>query len=102
MSTAVCVRDKVSTAVCLDVKHEVPFKPLPTSEVMLIIIQIHLRTSSTNFLISQPTKLYIISKGRVLVESFLVKLTLLLKGTATAAPEKFGETLSDEQQRGGG
>ena len=41
-------------------------------------------------------------QGRGLVESFLVKLTLLLKGTATAAPEKFGETLTDEQQRGGG
>jgi hypothetical protein len=40
-------------------------------------------------------------QGRGLVESFLVKLTLLLKGTATAAPEKFGETLTDEQQRGG-
>ena len=40
-------------------------------------------------------------KGRGLVESFLVKLTLLLKGTAMAAPEKFGETLTDEQQRGG-
>ncbi|GAX84335.1 hypothetical protein CEUSTIGMA_g11757.t1 [Chlamydomonas eustigma] len=40
-------------------------------------------------------------KGRSLVETFLVKLGLLLKGTATAAPEKFGESLSEEQQRGG-
>ena len=41
-------------------------------------------------------------KGRVLVEGFLSRLHLLLKGSAMASPEKFGETSSDEHMRGGG
>lgn len=36
-----------------------------------------------------------------MVETFLSKLQLLLRGTASASPDKFGETLADEQQRGG-
>jgi hypothetical protein len=40
-------------------------------------------------------------KGRMLVECFVNKLQLLLRGTATASPEKFGETLEEEQIRAG-
>ena len=48
-----------------------------------------------------PFPSLLVPQSRTLVEAFLVKLGLLLRGTATAAPEKFGETLTDEQQRGG-
>lgn len=34
-------------------------------------------------------------------ESFLNKLSLLLKGTVAAPSERFGETLADEHLRGG-
>lgn len=40
-------------------------------------------------------------KGRQFRESFLTKLTLLLRGTVAAPAERFGETLSDEHVRGG-
>ncbi|KAG1658978.1 hypothetical protein FOA52_008300 [Chlamydomonas sp. UWO 241] len=40
-------------------------------------------------------------KGRVMVEAFVSRLLLLLRGTAVASPDKFGETLADEQARGG-
>jgi len=40
-------------------------------------------------------------KGRSFVEAFLSKLQLILRGTVTAPPEKFGETLVDEHMRGG-
>lgn len=40
-------------------------------------------------------------KGRIFREAFLTKLTLLLKGTVAATPERFGETLADEHTRGG-
>lgn len=40
-------------------------------------------------------------KGRVFREAFIAKLGLLLRGTVTAPPERFGETLSDEHVRGG-
>lgn len=40
-------------------------------------------------------------KGRALVEGFLSRLQLLLKGSATASVDKFGETISDEHKRGG-
>lgn len=41
-------------------------------------------------------------KGRMFRESFLTKLSLLLRGTVAAPAERFGETLADEHLRGGG
>ncbi|KAL5993080.1 ARP2/3 actin-organizing complex subunit Arc5 [Asimina triloba] len=40
-------------------------------------------------------------KGRTFHDSFLTKLSLLLKGTVVAPPDKFGETLQDERVNGG-
>ena len=40
-------------------------------------------------------------KGRVFRESFIGKLGLLLRGTVSAPPDRFGETLADEHIRGG-
>lgn len=40
-------------------------------------------------------------KGRVFHDLFLTKLSLLLKGTVVAPPDRFGETLQDERTNGG-
>ncbi|XP_042983117.1 dynamin-like protein ARC5 isoform X3 [Carya illinoinensis] len=40
-------------------------------------------------------------KGRTFHDLFLTKLSLLLKGTVVAPPDKFGETLQDERTNGG-
>ncbi|KAJ3671652.1 hypothetical protein LUZ60_007731 [Juncus effusus] len=40
-------------------------------------------------------------KARVFHDSFLTKLSLLLKGTVVAPPDKFGETLQDERINSG-
>ncbi|CAK9236168.1 unnamed protein product [Sphagnum tenellum] len=40
-------------------------------------------------------------KGRIFRDSFLSKLSLLLRGTVAAPVEKFGETLQDERVHGG-
>ncbi|KAL1831791.1 hypothetical protein ACET3Z_001442 [Daucus carota] len=40
-------------------------------------------------------------KGRAFHDLFLTKLSLLLKGTVVAPPDKFGETLQDERVNGG-
>ncbi|KAH6757360.1 P-loop containing nucleoside triphosphate hydrolases superfamily protein [Perilla frutescens var. hirtella] len=40
-------------------------------------------------------------KGRAFHDLFLTKLSLLLKGTVLAPPDKFGETLLDERVNGG-
>lgn len=40
-------------------------------------------------------------RGRMFREAFLTRLALLLRGTVSAPPEKFGETLADEHIRGG-
>ncbi|XP_039117129.1 dynamin-like protein ARC5 [Dioscorea cayenensis subsp. rotundata] len=40
-------------------------------------------------------------KGRAFHDSFLMKISLLLKGTVVAPPDKFGETLQDERTNGG-
>ncbi|KAG5040597.1 hypothetical protein JHK85_013073 [Glycine max] len=40
-------------------------------------------------------------KGRAFHDMFLTKLSLLLKGTVVAPPDKFGETLQDERINGG-
>ena len=47
----------------------------------------------------EPEKLK--DKGRVFRESFISKLGLLLRGTVSAPPDRFGETLTDEHIRGG-
>lgn len=47
----------------------------------------------------EPEKLK--EKGRVFRESFISKLGLLLRGTVSAPPDRFGETLTDEHIRGG-
>lgn len=40
-------------------------------------------------------------RGRTFHDSFLTKLSLLLKGSVVAPPDKFGETLQDERVNGG-
>lgn len=40
-------------------------------------------------------------KGRIFHDLFLTKLSLLLKGTVVAPPDRFGETLQDERANGG-
>ncbi len=40
-------------------------------------------------------------RGRVFREAFLSRLALLLRGTVSAPPDQFGETLADEHIRGG-
>ncbi|KAH9308354.1 hypothetical protein KI387_036265, partial [Taxus chinensis] len=40
-------------------------------------------------------------KGRLFRDSFLAKLSLLLKGTVVAPPDRFGEMLQDERVHGG-
>ncbi|XWS39690.1 hypothetical protein CRYUN_Cryun18bG0076500 [Craigia yunnanensis] len=40
-------------------------------------------------------------KGRAFNDLFITKLSLLLKGTVVAPPDKFGETLVDERNNGG-
>uniref|UniRef100_A0A6N2L9Y3 Dynamin-type G domain-containing protein n=1 Tax=Salix viminalis TaxID=40686 RepID=A0A6N2L9Y3_SALVM len=40
-------------------------------------------------------------KGRKFHDLFITKLSLLLKGTVVAPPDKFGETLQDERSSGG-
>ncbi|PIA47559.1 hypothetical protein AQUCO_01400301v1 [Aquilegia coerulea] len=40
-------------------------------------------------------------KGRIFHDAFLTKLSLLLKGSVVAPPDKFGETLQDERVNGG-
>ncbi|GBG59025.1 hypothetical protein CBR_g24372 [Chara braunii] len=40
-------------------------------------------------------------RGRMFRDAFLAKLSLLLRGTVAAPPEKFGETLQDERVHGG-
>ncbi|XP_020887588.1 dynamin-like protein ARC5 isoform X2 [Arabidopsis lyrata subsp. lyrata] len=40
-------------------------------------------------------------RGRTFHDLFLTKLSLLLKGTVVAPPDKFGETLQDERTQGG-
>jgi len=47
----------------------------------------------------EPEKLK--EKGRIFRESFIAKLGLLLRGTVSAPPDRFGETLTDEHIRGG-
>lgn len=47
----------------------------------------------------EPEKLK--DKGRIFREAFIAKLALLLRGTVSAPPDRFGETLADEHIRGG-
>ena len=40
-------------------------------------------------------------RGRMFVERFLTKLSLLLRGTTVAPAARFGETLDEERTKGG-
>ncbi|KAI3870253.1 hypothetical protein MKW92_010704 [Papaver armeniacum] len=51
--------------------------------------------------LSNLDELKLKEKGRLFHDSFLTKLSLLLKGTVVAPPDKFGETLQDERVNGG-
>lgn len=55
----------------------------------------------TNIEISNLDEVKLKEKGRAFHDSFLTKLSLLLKGTVVAPPDKFGETLQDERNNGG-
>jgi hypothetical protein len=48
-----------------------------------------------------PAPTWLQDKGRAFRETFLSKMSLLLKGTVAAPADKFGETLADEHIRGG-
>nr|GME13740.1 dynamin-like protein ARC5 isoform X1 [Ipomoea batatas] len=51
--------------------------------------------------LSSLDKVKLKEKGRVFHDLFLTKLSLLLKGTVVAPPDKFGEALQDERVNGG-
>ncbi|CAA7396759.1 unnamed protein product [Spirodela intermedia] len=51
--------------------------------------------------ISNLDELKLKEKGRSFHDALLTKLSLLLKGTVVAPPDKFGETLQDERSNGG-
>lgn len=66
----------------------------PTTDVTDVTEHIQLCNSDVYVLDLQD-------KGRVFRESFLNKLSLLLRGTVAAPSDRFGETLEDEHLRGG-
>ncbi|XP_078157052.1 P-loop containing nucleoside triphosphate hydrolases superfamily protein [Carex rostrata] len=51
--------------------------------------------------ISSLNEVKLKEKARAFHDSFLTKMSLLLKGTVVAPPDKFGETLQDERINGG-
>ncbi|XP_074280685.1 dynamin-like protein ARC5 [Silene latifolia] len=51
--------------------------------------------------LSMLSELNLKEKGREFHDHFLTKLSLLLKGSIVAPPDKFGETLQDERVQGG-
>ncbi|KAK9697160.1 hypothetical protein RND81_08G019000 [Saponaria officinalis] len=51
--------------------------------------------------LSMLSELNLKEKGREFHDQFLTKLSLLLKGSIIAPPDKFGETLQDERLHGG-
>ncbi|KAK9929596.1 hypothetical protein M0R45_026690 [Rubus argutus] len=59
------------------------------------------RMNEINQELSTLDELKLKEKGRVFHDMFLTKLSLLLKGTVVAPPDKFGETLQDERTNGG-
>ncbi|KAM5574756.1 dynamin-like protein ARC5 [Rosa sericea] len=59
------------------------------------------RMNEINQELSTLDELKLKEKGRLFHDMFLTKLSLLLKGTVVAPPDKFGETLQDERTNGG-
>ncbi|XP_062029302.1 dynamin-like protein ARC5 [Rosa rugosa] len=59
------------------------------------------RMNEINQELSTLDELKLKEKGRLFHDMFLTKLSLLLKGTVVAPPDKFGETLQDERINGG-
>ncbi|CAA2974472.1 dynamin ARC5 isoform X1 [Olea europaea subsp. europaea] len=59
------------------------------------------KLSEINLELSSLDVVKLKEKGRAFHDLFLTKLSLLLKGTVVAPPDKFGETLQDERVNGG-
>ncbi|KAK9167333.1 hypothetical protein Scep_002524 [Stephania cephalantha] len=59
------------------------------------------KLSDLNQELSNLDEVKLKEKGRIFHDSFLTKLSLLLKGSVVAPPDKFGETLHDERVNGG-
>ncbi|KAL5568723.1 hypothetical protein UlMin_025298 [Ulmus minor] len=59
------------------------------------------RMNEINQELSTVDEIKLKEKGRAYHDMFLTKLSLLLKGTVVAPPDKFGETLQDERTNGG-
>ncbi|XP_062091625.1 dynamin-like protein ARC5 [Humulus lupulus] len=59
------------------------------------------RMNEINHELSSVDEVKLKEKGRAFHDLFLTKLSLLLKGTVVAPPDKFGETLQDERSNGG-
>ncbi|KAL1328166.1 hypothetical protein AAHE18_13G354700 [Arachis hypogaea] len=59
------------------------------------------KLSDINQELSSLDEVKLKEKGRTFNDLFLTKLSLLLKGTVVAPPDKFGETLQDERTNGG-
>uniref|UniRef100_A0A803NVC1 Dynamin-type G domain-containing protein n=1 Tax=Cannabis sativa TaxID=3483 RepID=A0A803NVC1_CANSA len=59
------------------------------------------RMNEINQELSSVDEVKLKEKGRAFHDLFLTKLSLLLKGTVVAPPDKFGETLQDERSNGG-
>ncbi|KAK9096216.1 hypothetical protein Sjap_021713 [Stephania japonica] len=59
------------------------------------------KLSDLNQELSNLDEVKLKENGRIFHDSFLTKLSLLLKGSVVAPPDKFGETLHDERVNGG-
>ncbi|KAK9162457.1 hypothetical protein Syun_003359 [Stephania yunnanensis] len=59
------------------------------------------KLSDLNQELSNLDEVKLKEKGRIFHDSFLTKLSLLLKGSVVAPPDKFGETLHDEREARG-
>ncbi|XP_057976631.1 dynamin-like protein ARC5 [Malania oleifera] len=59
------------------------------------------KLSEINLELSTLDEVKLKEKGRAFHDLFLTKLSILLKGTVVAPPDKFGETLQDERVNGG-
>ncbi|EFJ19523.1 hypothetical protein SELMODRAFT_110974 [Selaginella moellendorffii] len=71
--------------------------PLLDREYRNVTLKLHQTVTD----LSDLDEIKLKERGRVFRDSFLAKLSLLLKGTVVAPPEKFGETLQDERVHGG-
>ncbi|CAM8971685.1 hypothetical protein QQ045_029604 [Rhodiola kirilowii] len=59
------------------------------------------KLTEVNYELSTVDEVKLKEQGRAFHDLFLTKLSLLLKGTVVAPPDKFGETLQDERVNGG-